>query len=231
VDFKKHPFKLYTSEGTYQARAVILATGASPKFLGVENEKKLIGKGVSTCAICDGWFFKGKHVAVIGGGDTAIREATYLSKLAKDVTVIHRRGELRAQAALQDRARSIPNIKFIWNTHVTGFIGSSRLEALRLENCNTGKIEKLPIDGAFVAIGHEPNTEFLGTALELDKKTYVVLRNRTMTSVEGVFAAGDVADYRYMQAITAAGSGCAAALDANEWLEGKDALKRDSHSH
>ncbi|MEK6955091.1 MAG: thioredoxin-disulfide reductase, partial [Nanoarchaeota archaeon] len=218
VDFKKKPFKLMTDKKTYEAKSVIIATGASAKWLGIESEKKLIGKGVSACATCDAMFFKNKDVAVIGAGDTALREALHLAKMCKTVTLIHRRDELRAQKVLQERAKNTKNMKFIWNTVVEEFVGTKKLESLKLKNVKTGKIEELKMDGAFVAIGHRPNTDFLKGQIELDNG-YIVVKNNVKTSVEGVFAAGDISDHRYMQAVTAAGAGCMAAMEADEYLD------------
>src|SRR3989338_8172299 len=218
VDFKKKPFKLNTDEKTYDAKSVIIATGASAKWLGIESEKKLIGKGVSACATCDAMFFKNKDVCVIGAGDTALREALHLVKMCKTVTLIHRRDEMRGQKALQERALNTKNMKFIWNTTIEEFIGKNKLESLKLKNVKTGKIEELKIDGAFVAIGHKPNTDFLKGQIELDNG-YIVVKHNVKTSVEGVFAAGDISDHRYMQAVTAAGAGCMAAMEADEYLE------------
>jgi len=218
VDFSKMPFKVKTADGEFFGRTVIVATGSYAKWLGLPSEKAFVGKGVSACAICDGWFFKGKDVAVIGGGDTALREAAYLAKICKSVTVIHRRDELRAQAVLQERAKALKNVKFVWNATVEEFLGGERLASLKLKDVKTGKMSDLKVEGAFVAIGHAPNTDFLKGKIELEKGC-VVLKQGAMTSVPGVFAAGDVADFRYMQAITAAGDGCRAALDVSRFLQ------------
>jgi len=219
VDFKKHPFKLFVEEKEFEAKSVIVATGASAKWLGIESEKKLIGKGVSACATCDGFFFKNKDVAVIGGGDTALREVLYLANLCKSVTVIHRRDHLRAQKILQDRAFNTKNIKFIWNSEVKEFIGKDKLETIKLFNNKTNKTSDIKMDGAFVAIGHTPNTSFLKGQIKLDEHNYIEVHDNVKTSIEGVFAAGDVHDYRYQQAVTAAGAGCMAAMEANEFIE------------
>src|SRR3989344_208749 len=223
VDFKKHPFKLFVDNKEFEAKSVIVATGASAKWLNIESERKLIGKGVSACATCDGFFFKNKDVAVIGGGDTALREVLYLAKICKSVTVIHRREELRAQKVLQDRAFNTKNIKFIWNSEVKEFLGKDRLEAIKLLNNKNNKISEIKIDCAFVAIGHTPNTSFLKGHIKLDSHNYIEVKNNVKTSVEGVFAAGDVHDYRYQQAVTAAGAGCMAAMEADNFIE---SLKR-----
>lgn len=227
VNFKKTPLEIRTETKSLLTQAVIIATGSSAKWLGLESEYKLIGRGVSACAVCDGPFFKDKKVVVVGGGDVAMREAQHLSKTASSVTVIHRRDTLRAQGALQSLVKAKPNVSFILNTTVEEILGDDRVEAIRIKNTQTGKVSELAVDGVFVAIGHNPNTKFLEGQLELDKMGYVVisddrhhlLKDGTHTSVEGVFAAGDVADFHYRQGITAAGAGCKAALDAEEYLE------------
>ncbi|MDO8573958.1 MAG: thioredoxin-disulfide reductase [Candidatus Daviesbacteria bacterium] len=219
VDLSKKPFEITTETCSLFTEALIIATGASAMWLGLPSEEKLKGKGVSACAVCDGFFFKGKVVAIVGGGDTALREANYLSKLCKQVTVIHRRDQLRAQLALQELIKSKPNIDLILNSALEEVLGEDKVTGLKLKNTQTGEISKLQVDGVFVAIGHKPNTDFLKGQLELDKKGYVVLTNETHTSVAGVFAAGDVADTRYRQAVTAAGAGCKAAFDVEEYLE------------
>ncbi|MEM5814430.1 MAG: FAD-dependent oxidoreductase, partial [Candidatus Aenigmatarchaeota archaeon] len=220
VDFSMRPFAVKTDDAEYRAKTIVIATGANAMWLGLPSEKKYIGKGVSACAVCDSWFFKGKDVAVIGGGDTAMREVIYLAPVCRTVTVIHRRDKLRAQPLLQERAKAYKNVKFIWNSTVEEFLGDgTKLTGLKLKDVKAGKLSELKVDGAFVAIGHAPNTAFLKGKVELDQKGYIVLKENTMTSVPGVFAAGDVADYRYMQAITSAGEGCMAALDAHRFLE------------
>jgi len=219
VDFSKRPFKLKTDENEFLAKTVIIATGASASWLGLPSEKAYIGKGVSACALCDSWFFKGKAVAVVGGGDTALREALYLAPICKSVTVIHRRDQLRAMPLLGERAKAA-KIRFVWNSTVEEFLGDGeRLKGLKLKDVKTGKTSELKVDGAFVAIGHAPGTAFLKGKLELDAKGFIVLKGGSATSVPGVFAAGDVADWKYMQAITCAGAGCAAALEAYRFLE------------
>jgi thioredoxin reductase (NADPH) len=219
VDLSKRPFRLKTDEGEFLGKTIIIATGANARWLGLPSEKAYIGKGVSACALCDSWFFKGKDVAVIGGGDTALREALYLAATCKSVTVIHRRDQLRAMPLLEERAK-VAKIRFVWNSTVEEFLGDgAKLSGLKLKDVKTGKTSELKVDGVFVAIGHAPGTEFLKGKLELDAKGFIVLKNGTMGSVPGVFAAGDVADWQYMQAITSAGQGCAAALDAHRLLE------------
>lgn len=221
VDLKTRPFVIQSESRRLMADSLIIATGASAMWLGLASEQRLRGKGVSACAVCDGFFFRGKSVAVVGGGDTAAREVNYLSKLCKQVIVIHRREKLRAQAALQELIKSKPNVKFIWNSTVEEVLGEDKVTGVKIKNTQTGKISSLEIDGLFIAIGHKPNTEFLKGQLELDKKGYMVrqLADETLTKIPGVFVAGDIADYKYRQAVTAAGAGCKAAFDAEEYLE------------
>lgn len=219
VDLKKKPFEIKTESLILYSDSLILATGASAIWLGIPSETKFRGKGVSACAVCDGFFFKDKNVLVVGGGDAAMREAQYLSKICKTVTVVYRRNKLRAQPALVELAKSKPNIKFLFNTIIEEFLGQGKLKKVRLKNTQDGKEREMSIDGVFVAIGHKPNTAFLKNHLELDEKGYIKVNDETKTSVEGVFAAGDVADYRYRQAVTAAGAGCKAAMDSEEYLE------------
>ena len=218
VDFKKRPFIISTHSETYEGRAVLLCTGASPRKLGIDGEQEFGGRGVSYCATCDGPFFKGEEIAVIGGGDTAIEEATFLTKFGKSVKIIHRRDFLRASKILQEKAFENSKIQFVWNNVVTKITGNKKIESIEVKNLTTGKTQNLSVGGLFVAIGHEPNTSIFKDQLELDDKGYVVLKENTRTSVEGVFAAGDVHDYRYRQAVTAAGFGCMAALDVEKWL-------------
>lgn len=220
VNFKKKPFSLFLDKKEFKANAVIVATGASARWLGLESERKLIGKGVSACAVCDAFFFKNQDVLVIGGGDTAMREALFLSKICKTVTVVHRRDKLKAQPILQDRAFKTKNIKWIWNSTVEEFIGKEKLESVKLKDVVKNKIMEVKCQGAFVAIGHKPNTEFLKGQIGLDDHGYIIVKDQVKTNIDGVFGAGDVHDYRYMQAVTAAGAGCMAALDAHEYLEG-----------
>lgn len=220
VDLSKKPLEVRTETQSFSAQSLIIATGASAMWLGLESEKRLIGKGVSACAVCDGLFFKGKPVAVIGGGDTAMREALYLSKVCSKVTIIHRRDSLRAQKVLQDLVKGKTNIEFIWDSQVEEVLGEDRVIGVKIKNVKTNETHNIALLGVFVAIGHKPNTEFLKGQLELDERGYIVVYGESQTSVEGVFFAGDVGDKRYKQAVTAAGAGCKAALDVEEYLEG-----------
>jgi len=219
VDFSKRPFTVITDSGEYQARAVIISTGASAKWLGLPSEQRLQGRGVSACATCDGFFFKNKDVAVIGGGDTAMEEAIFLTRYTNHVTVIHRRDTLRASKIMQDRAFKNPKISFIWDTEITEVLGENEVTGLRLHNVKTDEESILPVQGFFLAIGHKPNTDLFKGILAMDKVGYIVPVEHTMTNIPGVFAAGDVTDHRYRQAVTAAGDGCRAAIDAERWLE------------
>jgi thioredoxin reductase (NADPH) len=221
LDLSHRPFRVHVGATEYQADALILATGASAKWLDLGVDKKLSGRGVSTCATCDGFFFRGRPIAVVGGGDTAMEEAIYLSKLATSVTVIHRRDTLRASKVMQDKAASISNINFIWNTEVVDIkdLEKGAVSSLVLKNNKTGEMSELAVDGVFIAIGHIPNTKLVKGQLDLDENGYIVTAG-TRTSVPGVFAAGDVQDHVYRQAVTAAGSGCAAAIDAERFLSG-----------
>ncbi len=219
VDFSHRPFTITADSGEYQARAVIISTGASAKWLGLPSEQRLQGRGVSACATCDGFFFKNKDVAVIGGGDTAMEEAIFLTRYANHVIVIHRRDTLRASKIMQDRAFKNPKISFIWDTEVTEVLGEDEVTGLRLHNVKTNQESTLPVQGFFLAIGHQPNTELFKGILDMDSIGYIVPVEHTMTNIPGVFAAGDVTDHRYRQAVTAAGDGCRAAIDAERWLE------------
>jgi len=225
VDLDTKPFGISIGSKRVETRAIIIATGSAYRWLGLESEKKLRGKGVSACATCDGFFFTGKHVAVIGGGDAAIEEATFLTRFASRVTVVHRRDELRASKAMQKRVFDNPKIDFEWNAVVEDILdpAQNRVTALVIKDVTTGATKRFPVDGVFVAVGHEPATGAFKGKIELDAKGYVVTRG-TRTSAPGVFAAGDVQDPRYRQAISAAGSGCQAAIDALKFLEGEDAL-------
>jgi len=224
VNFKTYPFEIYTDSGVTKALSVILATGANPRRLNLESEMRLMGKGVSNCAVCDAFFFRGKKVAVVGGGDTAMEEATFLTKFATSVQVIHRRDQLRASAALRKEASDNPKISFVWDTTVTDVIGEKKVEGIRTKNLKTGKEEEIKVDGLFVAIGYDPNTEIFRGQIQLDSKGYAVV-NGTESSVPGVFVAGDVHDFRYRQAITAAADGCKALLDAEKFVKQKLELK------
>lgn len=218
VDFSQKPFAIKTTTKIFKALSVIIATGSSPVWLGLPSEKKLIGRGVSVCAVCDGPFFKGKKVAVVGGGDAAMKEALYLAKIASEVTVIHRRDTLRAQEILQKQVKAKDNVKFILSSEVVEIIGEQKVTGLKLKNLQNNLTE-IEIDGVFIAIGHKPSTGFLKGQVELDIKEFVVKHNETETSVSGVFVAGDVADSKYRQIVTAAGSGAQAALDAEKYLD------------
>jgi thioredoxin reductase (NADPH) len=219
VDLGDWPYRVDTADGSWRARALIVATGARALMLGLPNEQRLLGHGVSTCATCDGAFFRDQHIAVVGGGDSAMEEALFLTRFASRVTVIHRRKELRASKIMQDRAFHNDKIDFVWDTVVADVLGEQRVEGLRLRNVVTGDESELPVTGLFVAIGHAPNTELFAGALEMDEAGYIVTHRGTRTSRPGVFAAGDVQDRTYRQAVTAAGSGCMAAIDAERWLE------------
>lgn len=214
------PIKTVTVDGeTHQARAVILAMGAAARHLGVPGEQELIGQGVSTCATCDGFFFRDQDIAVIGGGDSAMEEATFLTRFARSVTLIHRRDEFRASRIMLERAQANEKITFVTNTEVVAVEGDSKVSGLLLRNTATGEESKLPVTGVFVAIGHDPRSGLVRDLVDLDDEGYVQVKGRTTsTSLDGVFAAGDLVDHTYRQAITAAGSGCAAAIDAERWL-------------
>ena len=222
VDLSQRPFTVSMGKTQYLAQTLIVATGASAKWLDLGVDKKLSGRGVSTCATCDGFFFKGRPVAVIGGGDTAMEEAIYLSKLATSVTVIHRRDRLRASKVMQDKAISMPNISFIWNTEVVDIkdLDKGEVTSLVLKNTHTGVSSELAVDGVFIGIGHVPNTALFKGQLALHDNGYLKTHDGARTSVPGVFAAGDVQDHVYRQAVTAAGSGCMAAIDAERFLSG-----------
>lgn len=222
VDFGVHPFKAWVGGDEYEADAVIISTGASARWLGVEGEDRLRGFGVSACATCDGFFFKEKRILVVGGGDSAMEEATFLTKFASQVTIVHRRDEFRASKIMIDRALSNDKIDVIWDTVVEEITGEDHVTGTRLRNIKTDETQELETDGVFVAIGHIPNTELVAGQVDLDDKGYIRVVEGTATSVPGVFAAGDVVDFVYRQAITAAGTGCAAALDAERWLASEE---------
>ncbi len=227
VDLTKNPFEIWVDDPdkdlpTHTADALIISTGAQSVMLEVEGEKRLLGHGLSTCATCDGFFFKGKKIAVVGGGDSAIEEATFLTKFASKVTVIHRRDELRASKIMQKRARENPKIHFLWDSEVTEILGSSSVEGVMIRNTKTLEETELDLEGIFIAIGHTPNTSLFMDKLSIDDLGYIKTEPQsTKTSVDGVFACGDVQDHKYRQAITAAGSGCMAAIDAEHWLENR----------
>jgi len=227
ADLSARPFKVWApdpatgEEIEFQAHSVIIATGARSLMLGLEAEKRLLGYGLSTCATCDGFFFRGQHIAVVGGGDSALEEAIFLTKFAESVTIIHRRKQLRASKIMQDRAFMNPKIRFLWDTVVADIMGDSKVEAIQLRNVVTDELTVLPVTGLFVAIGHAPNTALFTGQVEMDEAGYLLTRDGTRTNIEGVFACGDVQDHVYRQAVTAAGSGCMAAIDAERWLEAR----------
>ncbi len=224
VDFSSRPFGIWTgdpdaAEPTYRAKAVIVSTGAQALMLGLESEQRLLGHGLSTCATCDGFFFRGQHIVVVGGGDSALEEAIFLTKFADSVTIVHRRDQLRASKIMQERAFANDKIRFLWNHVVDELLGDVTLEGVVVRNVLTDEKTTLPVTGAFVAIGHKPNTDLFKGQREMEDTGYLVTHDGTKTNVEGVFAAGDVQDHVYRQAITAAGTGCMAAIDAERWLE------------
>jgi thioredoxin reductase (NADPH) len=221
VDLSTSPFVLTTDDGPVETRTLIIATGASARLLGLPNERRLMGHGVSTCATCDGFFFRGKPIAVVGGGDSALEEATFLTRFASHVTVIHRRDTLRASKIMQDKAFANPKISFEWDTEVTDVVdsGQGAVGGVALRNTKTEAEKTLEVEGVFVAIGHTPNTSLFAGQLDMDENGYLITRGGAKTNVPGVFACGDVQDHVYRQAITAAGSGCMAALDAERYLE------------
>jgi thioredoxin reductase (NADPH) len=218
VDFSAKPFKVHVGKELHEAKAVIIATGASARWLGIESETRLQGRGVSACATCDGFFFRDQHIAVVGGGDSAMEEATFLTRFASKVSIIHRRDELRASKVMQERAFKNSKIEFEWNSDVEEILGKDSVEGMVLKDTKTGALRTLPVTGVFMGIGHSPNTGIFKGKVKMDKSGYVVVETHTETNIPGVFAAGDVVDTRYRQAITAAGQGCAAALDAEKFL-------------
>ncbi len=219
VDFSERPFRLWADNSEYTADSVVVATGASALWLGLDNETRLRGRGVSACATCDGFFFRGKKVAVVGGGDTALEEATFLTRFATDVTLLHRRDQFRGSKIMQQRALDHPKINVRWNTEVTDVLGDDKVEGLRLRDTNTGAETDEAIEGLFIAIGYKPNTDAFRDWLDVDDKGYLVVTDETHSKIDGVFVAGDVHDHRYRQAVTAAADGCKAAIDAERWLE------------
>lgn len=219
VDFTHYPLTVSAGDNSYSARAVIIATGSSALWLGLESERKFMGRGVSGCATCDGPFFKNVPLAVVGGGDSAMEEALFLTKFASSVTVIHRRDKLRASPIMAKKAEENPKISFIWNSVVVDITGDGKVNGVVIENVQTHERKKLDVGGLFVAIGHRPNTEIFKGQIQLDEKGYIVLKERTWTGTKGVFAAGDVHDHVYRQAVSAAGWGCMAALDVQKFLE------------
>ena len=223
VDLSATPKVVKAGSDTFLTRSVIVATGSSYRELGIPGEKRLSGHGVSWCATCDGFFFRDQDIAVVGGGDSALEEATFLTRFARSVTVVHRRDALRASAIMQDRARANPKIRFAWDSVVTEVVGEDRVAGIKLQNTKTGEESFLEVSGIFVAIGHDPRSELFTGQLEMDDEGYLIVdQPSTRTKIPGVFAAGDVVDHTYRQAVTAAGSGCAAALDAERWLADQD---------
>ncbi|QQR79824.1 MAG: thioredoxin-disulfide reductase [Deltaproteobacteria bacterium] len=222
VDFSKRPFVVQVGDENgerFEAKAVIISTGASARLIGLPNEKRLMGKGVTTCATCDGAFFRNMEVSLVGGGDSALEEANFLTRFCSKVTIIHRRDQLRASKIMQDRALKNPKISFIWDTVVEDVLGEKEVQALKLKNLKTGETSEFKTAGLFVAIGHEPNTQLFKGVIDMDENGYIKTRDGMKTNIAGVFACGDVQDHVYRQAITAAGSGCQAAIDAERYLE------------
>jgi thioredoxin reductase (NADPH) len=220
VDFSQRPFKVWVRDQLFEARSVIVSTGARSLMLDLPAESRLLGHGLSTCATCDGFFFRGHEIAVVGGGDSAVEEATFLTKFASRVVLIHRRDSLRASKIMQDRALSNPKIDIMWNTVVEDLVGEDKLEGAIVRNTVTGETSTLPVSGLFVAIGHRPNTDLFKGVLDMEDNGYLITKpGSTSTNIDGVFACGDVQDHTYRQAITAAGSGCMAAIDTERWLE------------
>ena len=223
VDFSSKPFKVYVSDKEYKAESIIISTGASAKLLGLESETKLMGFGVSACATCDGFFFKEKEILVVGGGDSAMEEATYLTKFASSVTIVHRREEFRASKIMQERALNNPKISTMWNSEIVEMYGDPNekgLESVDIKNVLSGDVSNHPTDGVFMAIGHNPNSDIFKGQLNLNDSGYIITKaDSTATSVDGVFAAGDIQDFTYKQAVTAAGTGCMAAIEAERYLE------------
>jgi thioredoxin reductase (NADPH) len=223
IDFSERPFKVWVRDELFTANSIIVSTGAQSLMLGLDAEARLLGHGLSTCATCDGFFFRGHEIAVVGGGDSAVEEATFLTKFASKVIMIHRRDHLRASKIMQDRALSNPKIEMLWNTVVDDLVGTDKLEGAVVRNIVSGEVSTLPVTGMFVAIGHRPNTDLFTGVLDMEDSGYLVTKpGSSYTNIEGVFACGDVQDHTYRQAITAAGSGCMAAIDAERWLEANE---------
>ena len=224
VDFSQRPFQVWVRDTQYTADSIIVSTGAQSLMLGLEEEKRLIGHGLSTCATCDGFFFRNQHIAVVGGGDSALEEAQFLTKFASKVTLIHRRDTLRASKIMQDRATANEKIEFLWNAQVTKVLGQEKVEGVEVTDTVNGSVSTLPVTGVFVAIGHRPNTDLFKGVLDMADSGYLTTQpGSTYTNIPGVFACGDVQDHTYRQAITAAGSGCMAAIDCERWLEAQHA--------
>lgn len=220
VDLSSRPFKVWIGDKEYQSNSLIVSTGATAKYLGLESEKRLLGRGVSACATCDGAFFRDQEVVVIGGGDTAMEEATFLTRFASKVTIVHRRDEFRASKIMVDKALSNPKIEVVWDSTLEEVVGEKLVEGAKIKNVKTGEVSTIKAEGVFIAIGHKPNTDLFAGQLETNEVGYLTTKaHSSWTSVEGVFAAGDVADDKYRQAITAAGTGCMAAIDCERWLE------------
>ena len=232
IDFAERPFKVWVRDDSYTADAIIVSTGAQSLMLGLENETRLLGHGISTCATCDGFFFRGQEIAVVGGGDSAMEEATFLTKFASKVSLLVRRDELRASKIMQQRAFNNPKIEIVWNTVIDDLLGTDRLEGAIVRNVVTGAVTTLAVAGLFIAIGHRPNTDLFKGVLQMDDNGYLITQSgSTYTDIEGVFACGDVQDHTYRQAVTAAGSGCMAAIDAERWLEATNHSTAGHSSH
>jgi len=232
ADLSRRPFQVKTNQNSYQAESLIIASGASARLLGLDSERDLIGHGVSTCATCDGYFFRDQKIVVVGGGDTAMEESIFLTKFAEKVVVIHRRDELRASRIMAERALNHPKMEFIWDSVVTEVLDpkEKKVEAVRLKNVKTGQEQTLSVEGVFIAIGHVPNTKPFVGQLDMNDQGYLLVHDGSKTSVEGVFAAGDVHDHVYRQAITAAGAGCQAAIDAERFLEEQAAAQSEAQA-
>lgn len=223
VDFSSRPFKIWVDEDLYQTKTVIISTGASAKYLGLENEKRLLGRGVSACATCDGAFFKNQEVCVVGGGDTAMEEANFLTRFASKVHILHRRSEFRASKIMVDRALKNPKIEVHYNTVLEDVLGEKGVTGIKVKNIENGESQEMKMDGVFIAIGHKPNTDLFKDIIETNEVGYILTKGKsTYTSIPGVFAAGDVQDPIYRQAVSAAGTGCMAAIDAERWLESQE---------